>query len=151
MYGQLIFAVFVVFGIAAIMVLVGRTSCQQQRNSSAKYKTTRTQTSKHTSESSNIRTSMTQADVDGICNELLFQYLESNGITYIDNRNKSGALWIVGGMELIEIVISCKSKFNVTFTFKPSGAQCAGRKPAWWTTDTPSYRGTHNQADRPRR
>lgn len=151
MYGRLIFAVFIVLVIAAIMVLAGRTNRQQHTSSPTKAQTTRTKEILHTSASENQSTSITQEELNDLCNELLFQYLESNGVTYIDNRNKSGALWIIGGIELKEVVISCKSRFGVTFTFKPSGAQCAGRQPAWWTTDTPSYRGTRNQADRPRR
>lgn len=67
---------------------------------------------------------------------MLLKYLSSCGVQYIDNRDKHGALWIIGGREMSALVDVCKIHYGVTFTFKPDGAQCAGYKPAWWTSDT---------------
>lgn len=46
----------------------------------------------------------------------MFQFLLANGIEFIDNRSKNGALWIVGGSQLGDIARECKYRFGVTFT-----------------------------------
>ena len=63
----------------------------------------------------------------------MFQFLRNNGVEFIDNRGKNGALWIVGGSSLSDIAQECKYRFGVTFTFKPEGGQCTKHRPAWWT------------------
>ena len=63
----------------------------------------------------------------------MFQFLLANGVEFIDNRSKNGALWIVGGSQLGDIARECKYRFGVTFTFKPEGGQCTKHRPAWWT------------------
>lgn len=66
--------------------------------------------------------------------ETLMSYLKKNNVRTINNVSRGGALWIVGDKSLAPLVKECKDKFGVTFSYKADGAQCADRKPAWWTT-----------------
>ena len=70
---------------------------------------------------------MTQFDV------VMLRFLQASGVEYIDNRQKNGALWIVGDSQLSSVAQECKYRFDVHFTFKPEGGQCTKHRPAWWT------------------
>lgn len=56
-----------------------------------------------------------------------------DNVPYIDNRDKAGCLWIVGGEELKPLVEKYKS-FGVLFRYKES-SRAIGGQPAWWTND----------------
>lgn len=55
-------------------------------------------------------------------------------IDYVDNRDKQGCLWIVGGRELQSFVDKCSAK-GVSFHFSQIGCRASRGNPAWWTTD----------------
>jgi len=55
-------------------------------------------------------------------------------IDYVDNRNKRGCLWILGGHELQPFVDKCSGK-GVVFHYSQSGCRASNGNPAWWTTD----------------
>lgn len=57
--------------------------------------------------------------------------LKQNGISYVDKRDNNGALWIIGGKELSDIVEKCR-ELGVNFTFKKEGGKATKRKPGWW-------------------
>lgn len=64
----------------------------------------------------------------------LLDFLVANNISFIDNRQKNGCLWMIGGEELKEFADKC-SAHGVTFYFKADGAKTTKHSPAWWTTD----------------
>ena len=64
----------------------------------------------------------------------LLDFLVANNISFIDNRQKNGCLWMIGGEELKEFADKC-SAYGVTFHFKADGAKTTKHSPAWWTTD----------------
>lgn len=57
--------------------------------------------------------------------------LAQHGVSYVDKRGNGGALWILGGKELSEIVTKCKT-IGVKFTFKETGGRATKGKPGWW-------------------
>ncbi len=58
--------------------------------------------------------------------------LKNNGVQYIDKRRSNGALWILGGHELDNIVRNAQS-IGYLFRFKPEGGKVTKGKPGWWT------------------
>lgn len=57
--------------------------------------------------------------------------LKKNNVMYIDKRSNNGALWIIGGKELTDIVKQCR-KLGVKFTFKEDGGRVTKGKAGWW-------------------
>ena len=64
----------------------------------------------------------------------LIDFLVANNISFIDNRQKNGCLWMIGGEELKRFVDECASR-GVTFHFKEDGGRATEYSSAWWTTD----------------
>ena len=64
----------------------------------------------------------------------LLDFLVVNNISFIDNRQKNGCLWMIGGEELKAFADKCSAR-GVTFHFKMDGARVTKYSPAWWTTD----------------
>lgn len=58
-------------------------------------------------------------------------FLKQNKISYIDKRSANGALWIIGGRDLSDVVKQCR-RFGVKFTFKEDGGKATKGKPGWW-------------------
>lgn len=58
--------------------------------------------------------------------------LKQQGVEYIDKRDVGGALWIIGGEELSNL-ITLFEKQDIEFVFSPFGGVATQRKPAWWT------------------
>lgn len=59
------------------------------------------------------------------------EFLRENGVSYVDRRSSSGALWILGGKELSKVVKQCQD-FGIHFTFKEDGGKTTKGKPGWW-------------------
>ncbi len=72
-------------------------------------------------------TGKSKKDIDG-----LISFLNANKIKFIDKRHLNGALWIVGGWELLPIIKKCKD-FGFHFWYKEDGGKQTGYKPGWWT------------------
>ena len=53
-------------------------------------------------------------------------------IEFIDNRNKGGALWIIGAEENQPFVDECAER-GIIFRFKAEGSRTTGGTAAWWT------------------
>lgn len=60
-------------------------------------------------------------------------------IEYLDNRDKRGCLWIIGGRKLQPFVDKCAVK-GVIFHYSQDGCRASSGSPAWWTTDEYSGR-----------
>lgn len=69
-----------------------------------------------------------------VANNSLHNFLVANNISFIDNRQKNGCLWMIGGKELKIFADRCSAR-GVTFHFKADGAKATKYSSAWWTTD----------------
>ncbi|GAC43628.1 restriction subunit [Paenibacillus popilliae ATCC 14706] len=58
-------------------------------------------------------------------------YLSNQGLTVVDKRPNGGALWVVGGWELKEVLFSLKPQ-GIFFKYVKNGSQSTKRKPAWF-------------------
>lgn len=74
----------------------------------------------------------------------LIDFLVANNISVIDNRQKNGCLWMIGGEELKPIADKC-SALGVTFHFRADGSRALDYSPAWWTTD--DFNGSMKKTD----
>lgn len=61
----------------------------------------------------------------------LVQYLQEKGLEVIDKRSSGGALWVVGGWELNEVLFPLK-EYKIYFRFTKKGSRSTGRRPAWF-------------------
>ena len=59
-------------------------------------------------------------------------FLDVSGVTYVDRRPYTGALWLIGGLELQHIVDQCAA-LGTRFRYKPEGGTATKGKPGWWT------------------
>jgi hypothetical protein len=60
--------------------------------------------------------------------------LRGKGLEVIDNRPKGGALWVVGGIELMQVLKEMRNQeVKVIFNFASRGGQATRGRPAWWT------------------
>ena len=62
---------------------------------------------------------------------LLFDLLEKEGIPYVDNREKGGALWIVGGHELDAVINACEN-LGFHFLYTEKGGRVTKGWPGWY-------------------
>lgn len=58
-------------------------------------------------------------------------FLLNKGLSIIDKRKNGGALWVVGGWELKDVLFQFKSH-GIYFKFTRNGSQSTKRKPAWF-------------------
>jgi very-short-patch-repair endonuclease len=63
----------------------------------------------------------------------LKKYLIANGYEVVDERDKYGALWLIGGEELSPIISDLK-EHHISFTFAYNGSKTTDKRPAWYTT-----------------
>lgn len=69
---------------------------------------------------------------------VLLSLLDREGVHYVDNRDKGGALWIIGGHELDTVMLSCETLgFNFTFTEK--GGRATKGFLGWYLRSHDSY------------
>lgn len=61
----------------------------------------------------------------------LFCYLAEKGLEYIDKREKGGALWIVGGHELDEVMLAC-AELGYKFFYSEKGGRITKNLPGWY-------------------
>ena len=59
----------------------------------------------------------------------LIAYIKEQKLEYFDMRKKGGALWIVGGHKLGEILGKCS---DLNFVYKKGGGRLTGGRDAWW-------------------
>jgi very-short-patch-repair endonuclease/DNA polymerase III delta prime subunit len=63
----------------------------------------------------------------------LTTFLRDKGFEVLDKRRAGGALWVVGGLDLADIMDQLRRQ-GCPFQFVPGGAKASGHRPAWWTT-----------------
>ncbi len=63
--------------------------------------------------------------------EKLYSFLKAKGIKYTDKRSKGGALWIVGGHELDDIMNEC-ANLGFKFYYSEKGGRITKSKPGWY-------------------
>lgn len=76
----------------------------------------------------------TSSEQETLASNSLLDFLIANNISFIDNRQKNGCLWMIGGEELKAFADKC-SAHGVKFHFKSNGARTTKYAPAWWTID----------------
>ncbi|MED1797378.1 DUF4145 domain-containing protein [Brevibacillus porteri] len=76
-----------------------------------------------------IGTTVSQSVITGAVD--VGDYLTGQGLTTIDKRPNGGALWVVGGWELKDVLFALKS-YEIHFKFAKNGSQSTKRKPAWF-------------------
>jgi len=62
----------------------------------------------------------------------LAERLVARGLETVDMRAKGGALWVLGGPELREVLKDYKRGGISVFRFAPDGAKCTLGEPAWY-------------------
>lgn len=66
-----------------------------------------------------------------IPDEELFKLLKEKDIEHIDKREKGGALWIVGGHELDEIISACE-EMGYKFLYSEKGGKATKHQAGWY-------------------
>lgn len=61
----------------------------------------------------------------------IIEYLEKEGLTYIDKRDKQGALWVIGDWSINEQLMPLK-KQRIFFRYTKKGARSTDYQPAWF-------------------
>ena len=61
----------------------------------------------------------------------LIDFLKSNSIEYVDKRQKGGALWILGGHDLDDVMVKC-GEMGYKFFFSEKGGKITKGKPGWY-------------------
>ncbi len=59
------------------------------------------------------------------------QLLQGKGFSFVDKRNKGGALWVIGGKELASSMEEL-AKHGYKFNFTPNGGKVTRHKPGWY-------------------
>lgn len=65
-------------------------------------------------------------------NEDILSFLKKQGVKFVDKRQFNGALWIIGGHELNEVVNKAKA-LGCRFVYKADGGKATKSEPGWWT------------------
>ncbi|WP_027088202.1 AAA domain-containing protein [Cohnella panacarvi] len=65
----------------------------------------------------------------------LLSYLKEKDLKFIDNRNKGGALWVVGDREIWS-TLGPLAKQGFKFSYLPKGSQTTKNKPGWYTKNS---------------
>ena len=63
------------------------------------------------------------------------EYLSKNGLSFIDNREKGGSLWVIGGKEISHHIVEL-SKRGLKFSYKAEGYKTYRGTPAWYSSST---------------
>ena len=62
----------------------------------------------------------------------LIKALKGRNLPYIDNRPKNGVLWVIGGIEIKDIIEQL-SETGYVFHFKECGGKATKKRAGWWT------------------
>ncbi|MCK9858314.1 DUF4145 domain-containing protein [Paenibacillus sp. ATY16] len=92
--------------------------------------------SRSNSEIINIKTEVLSQSGDVIENQSeieIADYMIKKSLDIIDKRENGGALWVIGGWELKDILFALKNQ-GFYFRFARNGSQSTKRKPAWFLT-----------------
>lgn len=61
----------------------------------------------------------------------LLKYLKDNNLEYIDNRQKKGALWVIGDWSISKKLFPLK-EHKIYFRYSKKGGRATKNKPAWF-------------------
>lgn len=81
-----------------------------------------------------IQITMPGIDITKVATEMqneVVAFLKDHDISYIDKRAKGGALWIIGGRELMPLILEAKEN-GFEFKFKQGGGKATKWKDGWW-------------------
>jgi len=78
-----------------------------------------------------VKPAPAKAATESVVKEDVIALLEREKVPYVDKRSKGGALWIIGGKELSDVVRQCKA-LGVRFNFKVDGGKATKGKDGWW-------------------
>ncbi|MDR7316056.1 sigma-70 family RNA polymerase sigma factor [Brevibacillus nitrificans] len=62
----------------------------------------------------------------------ILRYLQDKKFEVIDNRAVGGALWVVGGLDLLPMFSKIET-YGFLFKYSPNGGKSTKNRPAWWT------------------
>lgn len=65
----------------------------------------------------------------------VIQLIRNLQLEYVDKRNFGGALWIIGGKELTDVIMDLSSS-GFYFLFKEGGGRSSDYRDAWWYKPT---------------
>ncbi len=63
----------------------------------------------------------------------LFEFLRKKGVECVDQRDKGGFLWVIGGYSLKPILDEAKDKYGALWTFNSKGGSATCYKVGWST------------------
>ena len=78
-----------------------------------------------------VKPAPAKAATESVVKEDVIALLEREKVPYVDKRSKGGALWIIGGKELSDVVRQCKA-LGIRFNFKVDGGKATKGKDGWW-------------------
>ena len=64
----------------------------------------------------------------------LLTFLAHEGLHFIDDREKNGYLWVLGGLEIFSKLLPLR-EYGIFFKFHTSGSDTPTGAAAWWTKD----------------
>lgn len=59
------------------------------------------------------------------------QLIEHHNLEHVDKRDSGGALWVIGGRELLPTILKLRDS-GFPFTFKAGGGRSSNYRDAWW-------------------
>jgi very-short-patch-repair endonuclease len=62
----------------------------------------------------------------------LLKFLDENGLTYVDKRDRGGALWVIGDRSINRIMKDLANE-GIVFSYLENGSKSTKKKPAWFT------------------
>ena len=84
-------------------------------------------------ESVKVKTQNKEVNSPGeIIDKTIKPLLAKHNIKFIDKRSKGGAFWIIGGMEIKDLIVTF-NKYGLKLVFAKNGGRSTGHKPAWYT------------------
>lgn len=89
--------------------------------------------------------SLENNDFSVVKEDKLLEFLQKRKLTYIDNRDKNGALWVLGGKELSSVLGFCKAIFKAQFNFTEKGSKATKGVSAWWTNKVTKTNVVHTE------
>jgi very-short-patch-repair endonuclease len=64
----------------------------------------------------------------------LVDAIRREGLEAMDKRSRGGALWVIGGPELVDKIERLAAEEGCTFNYSPNGGRATKHRPSWWTS-----------------
>jgi len=72
------------------------------------------------------------------------QLIEHHNLEYVNKRDSSGTLWVIGGRELSHTMLKLRDS-GFPFTFKVGGQRSSGFRDAWWYKSSEAVSGQKSE------